>query len=720
MCDLRSTFLKPLDLETIEEEEADFLSQHSRNNLRNGNRRSGGAQSRPLSQANTITTYDTQHDLLLDVNSLAYLNVNSGRANGSRRNSMHQSTGSAFVGDRGSTVTNKTKSLDKWDSNYYYNDYDPSDPIDIYLSNKTPPTTTSARRDRRRGTPTTPTRMTNWLGWLWCGSSVRFFILLLSFLSLASLFANIQLFNLVALYAEKDLLPPFLQHQSVVSKTVWSPPDASRWSNNFGGKGNGSVLDKPGEEERLLTVVRLSEEAAAANGVEAVDKVWAASNGTETLANVEKGKGQQHTPSPGKHQKGGFGDGLSTRLLQSFSFSVPGIGILLGHFPCVFLIRRISAHKMIFTALIISGAVTAAFPFIINSGVLFVILSRALLGLAFSPAFVFVGVNAANWATLGEQLLFILAGFMAVQFGPTLSWVSSVFILSVDSHNSRMRLFGLHSAVSTLLAILWLIFYRDHPQKYALVNGEEIARITRGKSIRRTARPRLPRSLGCLLVRSASAWACWVSSFCYFFVVLSLHIFLPVFTYKMLQRFIDTTIVASFAFLLISHLFVHLISGFFGPSSSWKVRTFNSIGFLSSSILFLTMTIIPRDHLYENRCALLLRLCLIPLGACSAGAIKSAAVCGRLFTQHIVAHMQIAFGLAYFMVPTMVFMIGAESPIVNWRLLFLCCALVLLVGLAFFVIFGSGVPTGWANQWAEEAKERDSLLMVKFTKTPFE
>ncbi|KAL3116022.1 hypothetical protein niasHT_007322 [Heterodera trifolii] len=684
MCELRSAFFKPLNLETIEEE-VDVLSQNSRVNLRNGGNRRSGVYSRPLSQTNTITTYDTQHDLYLDVNNMNTGNRVSGSLRFSTLQSMRSALGIAIGVDKGSTITtNKSRrSSDKWESNYYYNDYEPTDPMDIYLTNNPPKTP-------KRTNENSSSTMSNCFGWLWFGSSVRFFILLLSFLSLASLFANIQLFNLVALYAQNDLLPQFLQCQSpVVPKSVWTPPPI----------GNASVLvRKQQEEQSLLDAVRIGD---------ATD-VLLETNGTEKPIPPKVEKGAIEVVSP------------FDRLVQSFSFSVPGVGILLGHFPSVFLIRRITAHKTIFVALILSGAVTAAFPFSINSGSLCVFLSRALLGLSFSPAFAFVGVFAANWATLSEQLLFILSVFLAVQFGPLLSWLSSLSLLSVDNHNSRVLLFGLHSAVSTFLAILWLIFYRDNPQKYALVNGEEIARITRGKSIRRSVRPRLPRPLPFLLFRSASAWACWLSSFCYFFVVLSLHIFLPVFTFKMLHQFVGLSIVLPFVILMVSHLFFYLVSPLFGDSSSWKVRLFNSLGFLGSAMVFLTVTILPRDHFYEYRCSLLLRLSLLPLGFCSVGFIKSLSVCGRLFTQHIVAHIQFAFGFAYFIVPTMVFMMGAESPTVNWRLLFLCCALVLLIGLAFFVIFGSGVPTGWANQWADEAKEKDSLLMVKFTKTPFE
>lgn len=52
----------------------------------------------------------------------------------------------------------------------------------------------------------------------------------------------------------------------------------------------------------------------------------------------------------------------------------------------------------------------------------------------------------------------------------------------------------------------------------------------------------------------------------------------------------------------------------------------------------------------------LLWFCLLPLGATSLGFIKSAAITGGgPFTQYIVSHMQLAFGLAYALVPTLFF-----------------------------------------------------------------
>nr|CAD2169800.1 unnamed protein product [Meloidogyne enterolobii]CAD2196995.1 unnamed protein product [Meloidogyne enterolobii] len=172
MCELRGfSILRPsVDLETIEEEPDDYVSQHSRNarSLKNGlegghfrdnirqnvyQQENGGQNS----QTNTITTYATQNSDGFDTNSLNYLNWNrgGGRAGSTKsiksgiRNTRYRGLGygNGTIGTHitGGTSTAGTlngtryfgdswKSLDKWDQNYYFNTYGPprEDPISLY------------------------------------------------------------------------------------------------------------------------------------------------------------------------------------------------------------------------------------------------------------------------------------------------------------------------------------------------------------------------------------------------------------------------------------------------------------------------------------------------------------------------------------------------------------------------------------------------------------
>uniref|UniRef100_A0A914NTC0 Uncharacterized protein n=1 Tax=Meloidogyne incognita TaxID=6306 RepID=A0A914NTC0_MELIC len=124
------------------------------------------------------------------------------------------------------------------------------------------------------------------------------------------------------------------------------------------------------------------------------------------------------------------------------------------------------------------------------------------------------------------------------------------------------------------------------------------------------------------------------------------------------------------------------------------VRIFNNSAFAISAIIFLFIAMLPGNEeqpFTNNWRLILLSISLFPLGFTSLGFIKSAVISGGThFTQYIISHMQLAFGLAYTLIPTLLFSnISATSALVHWRLLFLICALLLLLGVAIFYYFGT-------------------------------
>jgi hypothetical protein len=61
---------------------------------------------------------------------------------------------------------------------------------------------------------------------------------------------------------------------------------------------------------------------------------------------------------------------------------------------------------------------------------------------------------------------------------------------------------------------------------------------------------RLPTSLFCLLLRSTSAWACWIAAFCYFYALLSMLIFYPIFLHKVLRQTVESSIITPLGMLV--------------------------------------------------------------------------------------------------------------------------------------------------------------------------
>ncbi|KAF7635088.1 hypothetical protein Mgra_00005530 [Meloidogyne graminicola] len=407
-------------------------------------------------------------------------------------------------------------------------------------------------------------------------------------------------------------------------------------------------------------------------------------------------------------------------LAQSLLFSSPGIAIMILHFPFYFILRRFGSHLPIFVVLLISSIITGLFPYIINlskySPFPFVLFFRILLGICFSPAFSFFGQMSAQWSSVGEQQFFILTGFLAILFGPTISWFISISFLSFDK-NSQILVYGIHGVFGILLSFIWLFLYRDNPQIHKLVNGEELHYIVKKKPRQKhlILQQNLPNSLLCLLIRSTSAWAIWIASFCFFFAILTLLIFYPIFLHKIMKQTLNKELlIIPFILLFLILLFSHLIYSIIiyknkllnnQNTTTLIVRIFNTIGFSFSSIIFLLIAMLPgsiedgEENIQQQQPFIikwryiLISISLFPLGFCSLGFIKSSVASGGIhFTQYIISHIQIPFGLAYSLIPIILFSnISSSSLFVHWRLLFLCCALLLILGLAIFAILGRGL-----------------------------
>lgn len=127
---------------------------------------------------------------------------------------------------------------------------------------------------------------------------------------------------------------------------------------------------------------------------------------------------------------------------------------------------------------------------------IYVCVLRFFHGLTCAPLLTFIGINSAQWATLKEQLSFLTFSFSSImvisieyvcfmpsfQLAPALSWFL-VYML-IDSHDLlHLQILHYVLAGSTIVvALLWLVFYRDSPQKHPLVNGVELNRIVTGKT----------------------------------------------------------------------------------------------------------------------------------------------------------------------------------------------------------------------------------------------
>ena len=238
---------------------------------------------------------------------------------------------------------------------------------------------------------------------------------------------------------------------------------------------------------------------------------------------------------------------------------------------------------------------------------------------------------------------------------PVISWSLSNEIFKNENFN---LVFYLHGFVALLLGIIWLIFYRNVPQKHRWINGLELNKIVTGKAMNNRL---MERNSISLIFKSVSTITIWISGYSYFFAFLFFSIFFPIYSTKVL----NVNLYNNILFILIPFILmalIHWINFLINKVTNScgltkKVRVFNSITLFGTSLCFLGLAISTAFHGDENYSLLNMIihfLILIPLGFGINGFFQSSIVVGRFYSQFIVGHLQLAFSLAFIFVPATV------------------------------------------------------------------
>uniref|UniRef100_A0A914CPC0 Uncharacterized protein n=1 Tax=Acrobeloides nanus TaxID=290746 RepID=A0A914CPC0_9BILA len=399
-------------------------------------------------------------------------------------------------------------------------------------------------------------------------------------------------------------------------------------------------------------------------------------------------------------------------LEQCSIFVAPGLGILFGHFPMSYTIHQIGAYRVMAIALAVSAITTAVMPFFYQHGFYAIAILRFIHGLTFSIAFTFIGTNAAKWGALKEQLTFITFSVSALPMAALISWMSSNYLLQLEH---TVLVFVLHAIATLILLIIWLIFYRNTPQKHRWVNGLELNKIMSGKVHNRMIENKPTVSL----IGSVSAWSIWMASFGYFFALSALFLFLPLYIKAVLQTEIDslgTLIALPFITMLLIHYFAPLVNKCFNFCSlTVKIRVFNTIAFVGAAVVFIALAaLFPSEKFVEHSLWIFI-FTLLPLGLAVNGFYQSAVVVGRYYTQFIVSQMQVPLGLAMTLAPVILFFVTPENHFKYWKIFFVIIAAVLILTAVIFAVLGQGTPASWAERsWDSQAAHKmlDNLEIV--------
>uniref|UniRef100_A0AC35F6P8 Major facilitator superfamily (MFS) profile domain-containing protein n=1 Tax=Panagrolaimus sp. PS1159 TaxID=55785 RepID=A0AC35F6P8_9BILA len=403
-----------------------------------------------------------------------------------------------------------------------------------------------------------------------------------------------------------------------------------------------------------------------------------------------------------------FDRSINDEIFDGLFFVAPGIGMLLSHIFSSILLRKVGCHRVILVCLLISAISTAAIPFLISYGHNAIIGIRVIQGITFGPVFNFIGKNAVAWASLKEQLWFLCTCISALILTPIISWSFTNEIINDENFN---LIFYLHGTFAFVLSLIWLIFYRDTPQKHRWVNGLELNKVMTGKAQNNRI---MEHNVFSTIFKSIPVFAIWIAAFGYFCAFALFITFLPIYANSVIHLIpyqAGSFAILPFALMAFVHWLSYLLNKWLNVCGlTLKVRLYNTVAFVVCAILFVGLAISAALHHYSEYSTFVNFVhfsALFSLGFAINGFFQSSIVVGRYYSQYLISHMMIPFSLAFIFVPIITVFFTPLNLLRYWRLVFLVIAVVLLLSAVIFAVFGRGQPTIWAEtSWDPTSSQR--------------
>ncbi|KAF8381608.1 hypothetical protein PRIPAC_70750, partial [Pristionchus pacificus] len=155
-----------------------------------------------------------------------------------------------------------------------------------------------------------------------------------------------------------------------------------------------------------------------------------------------------------------------TEIEDTFITATVAIASLVANIPLIFMINRIGI-RCIFTVLgLLSGIATVLIPTAVRSGFAFLLVCRAVQGVAFASLFPAVGTFAAKWTYYKQTGLFVSVLVAYVQFAPV---ITSPVSGALCNSSGWPSVFYFHGGITLALFSSYAFFYRNTPKKHPFV-----------------------------------------------------------------------------------------------------------------------------------------------------------------------------------------------------------------------------------------------------------
>uniref|UniRef100_A0A1I7T7H4 MFS domain-containing protein n=1 Tax=Caenorhabditis tropicalis TaxID=1561998 RepID=A0A1I7T7H4_9PELO len=407
---------------------------------------------------------------------------------------------------------------------------------------------------------------------------------------------------------------------------------------------------------------------------------------------------------------------FSRRLKRGVLYAAPGIGVILGSFLTISLTKKYGARKVFTACMCQSAILIIIFLYFQKRSYSLLLIVRFLQGVLFSSVFPTMGSLLIQWGPLKEQLFFLTVMLMFVSIGPVVSWSVANYCHALELAHDYV--YYIQCVVLAFLALIWSIFYRDHPQKHPWVSGVELNRIVAGKVKELNSNRALSEAYTSIF-RSLSAWSIWTSAFGFFSAISFISTYLPSFLSSPDVFIVESLGVHSslpFQLLPLSCAIFATLNILFKPSTR-IIRILNTTAFVISAILIVSIILVAHLQTKAGLLSLLL-ISMLPFGlAIVTGFVRSLTVVGRVFAEQIVALCAIPFGLAFTIIPLIVTYSVAENKLSEWMKVAMFLFFVFSAAAIEFAVFGRGKSASWAaSSWDPLAAstKMQSLALINF------
>ncbi|MFH4980787.1 hypothetical protein AB6A40_007496 [Gnathostoma spinigerum] len=253
-----------------------------------------------------------------------------------------------------------------------------------------------------------------------------------------------------------------------------------------------------------------------------------------------------------------------------------------------------------------------------------------------------------------------------------------------------------HGIVSLTLFSLFIVFYRNSPNKHPLVGNIELNKIALGKEpVTKSEQRQIPYLR---ILKTWAVWAVWIAAVGNFACVNLMFLYSPTYLNAVLGFHVQHTGISA-AFPPLLQFCIKLCCGILSDrirrtDETLKVKLFNTIAFCGSAACLIALGLV--NPFYKSVCLGLLAISGGFLGLVTGGFFKSAPLIARHYASFVTGNVALGSTLTMLLIPFVVSNLAPDNVPTQWKRVFFLTAVVLIVTNIFFVIFGSAEMCSWA------------------------